>query len=241
MQFQRGQEMSMAVDRTVFATRQPLLIAGVGELLQGGGLAADPQIVDPEELGRALAPAGNCLVILDGHALPARATLRELCRLAPGSFFVLWTVRPTADLLQAALECGLHGLLSARLPLEEAAQALRRICRGERLFRFDSNPGPLELPKPFPLSAREQQVLYVLASGGKNAAIAEALQTTRSSVKVCLGRMFRKTGARNRQELVMLAQSGILAPAEPRRQATAAPLFDAQWMLNDGDSQRRGF
>ena len=38
----------------------------------------------------------------------------------------------------ATIECNLDGLLSSRLPPEDAAYALARICRGERLLRFDA-------------------------------------------------------------------------------------------------------
>jgi two-component system response regulator DesR len=234
----------MKMTRAIFATRQPLLIAGVREVLTAAGIRGDPQVVHPEELSRILSRA-ECLVILDGQALPSRESLSELRRFSPGSHFVVWSARPTADLLQAAVECGLHGLLSTRLPLDEAAHVLRRICRGERLFRFDADPGPLELPKPFKLSAREQQALFVLAEGASNAAIAAVLHTTESTVKVCMSRMFRKTGARNRQELMALCRCGVLTAQEPLRQESHAAVsttaaFDAQWMLHGEDSRQGG-
>jgi len=224
--------------KPVFATRQPLLIAGAREVLLGAGIVADPQVVDPRELARLLVPGENYLVLLDGQSLPSHDELTALCQSAPTSCFVVWAGRPTAEVLQAAMECGLHGLLSTRLPLDEAAHILRRICKGERLFRFDSDPGPLELPKPLGLSAREQQVLFVLASGATNAEIAIALSTTEGAIKVCLSRMFRKTGAGNRQELLALGRSGISIVEElPRTRSQQMPAagasFDAQWMLHD--------
>jgi DNA-binding NarL/FixJ family response regulator len=124
----------------IFATRQPLKIAEVRQLLTGAGIAADPTVLYPEELERVLAAGGNCLVILDGQSLPDVDVLARLRRLSPGSYVVIWTERLSTEMLLATMECGLHGLLSSRLPPEEAALALRRICRGERLLRFDSTP-----------------------------------------------------------------------------------------------------
>jgi DNA-binding NarL/FixJ family response regulator len=231
--------MTTAVPRPLLAARQPLLIAGVWGLLREAGIAGPPRIVAPEELDQALTATECCLVILDGQALADGARLRELRLAAPRSFFVLWTAHPTADLLQAAVESGVHGLLSAGLPLEEAARALRRICRGERVLRFDADPGPLELPRPLPLSSRERQVLFLLAEGAGNADIAAALNATASSVKVCLSRMFRKTGLRNRQELSLLGRSAVPPAVPPRRPPARAPRFDAEWMLDAGEAQRR--
>src|ERR1700722_2984110 len=122
--------------RPIFATPNPLLIAGVQEVLAAAGMPANPRIVAPEGIVETLAQADGGLVILDGHALPHRDTLAELCRTNPRSQFVVWVVRPTADLLRIALECGVHGLLSTRLPLAEASDALMRICRVKRILLF---------------------------------------------------------------------------------------------------------
>jgi DNA-binding NarL/FixJ family response regulator len=128
--------------RPIFATQQALRIAEVRQLLVGAGIAADPTVVRPEELERAMAGAGNCLVIFDGEFLPSVDVLARLRRLSPDSYIVIWTERLSTEMLLATMELGLHGLLSSRLPWEEAAYALRRICRGERMLRFDSTPEP---------------------------------------------------------------------------------------------------
>ena len=215
----------------IFATPRPLLIAGVREVLTAAGITAEPRVVGLEGLATALARADQYLVCLDGEALPHRETLAHLCGSHPGSHFVLWTVRTTTDLLRTALDCGIHGLLSTRLPLEEASSAVRRICRGERILRFDPDTGPAAFSRPLRLSARERHVLMVLAGGATNGEIAAALRTTANTVKGCLSRMFRKTGARNRRELVQLSGS-LLPPGEQPRKAAACS-FDALWMLEN--------
>jgi two-component system response regulator DesR len=221
----------------IFATPNPLLIAGVREVLAAAGIPHDPRIVAPEGLSRTLAPTDRCLVILDGEALPHRETLAHLCRSTTGSQFVVWAVRPTADLLRIALECGVHGLLSTRLPLEEASDALLRICRGERIVRFNPDSGPVMSAKPFHLSPRERLVLMALAGGETNAAIAAALNTTASTVKGCVARLFRKTGTHNRRELAQLSYSMIQASmtqtVEEPKDAADEISFDERWMLEN--------
>src|ERR1035438_1661026 len=146
----------------ILATPHPLLIAGVREVLKAAGITADPRIVAPDGLAGTLALADRCLVLLDGQALPHRDALAQMCQSKRGSYFVIWAVQPTADLLKTALECGVHGLLSASLPLEEASRALLGICRGEKIFRFDPDSGPAASPKAVKFSARERHVLLVL-------------------------------------------------------------------------------
>jgi DNA-binding NarL/FixJ family response regulator len=122
----------------IFATQQALRIPAVHQLLTGAGITADAQVVYPEDLERVVACAGDCLVIVDGESLPDQDTLRRLRRFSQGSRIVIWTEALTPELLLTTLECGLDGLLSSELPPEEASYALARICRGERLLRFDS-------------------------------------------------------------------------------------------------------
>jgi DNA-binding NarL/FixJ family response regulator len=124
----------------VFATRQALRIAPLRHLLTAAGIDLDPQVVYPEEVERAVASEGECLVLIDGQCMPPQDVLLRLRRSSPGSRLVLWTDRLTTDLLLATMECDLAGLLSSRLSDEDAAAALAGICRGERILRFDSDP-----------------------------------------------------------------------------------------------------
>jgi DNA-binding NarL/FixJ family response regulator len=218
----------MSACQPILATSNPLFFSGVREVLALAGVAADPQIVTPAALGQTVPLPGRCLVILDGLALPHPETLARLCRSTPESRFVLWVTRPTADALKFALDCGVHGLLSANLPRAEAAAALVRICAGERILRFDPDSGAPA--KPLRFSVREQHVLRELANGANNAHIAAALQTSASAVKGNLSRLFHKTGTRNRRELAQLTRA-VLRASEPTRNAPDAPSLDALWML----------
>ena len=218
--------------RPILATPNPLLIAGVQELLAAAGMPANPRIVEPDRLGATLVHADAGLVFLDGQALPHREALAELCRSNPRSQFVVWAAQPTADLLRTALECGVHGLLSTRLPLAEASSALQRICRGERILRFDPAASSGAASKPLQFTPRERQVLIALAGGASNAGIAATLHTTASTVKGCVARLFRKTGARNRRELAQLGHSLIRSAERPKNQPDE-PTFDENWMLEN--------
>jgi DNA-binding NarL/FixJ family response regulator len=220
------------VGRPIFVTPNPLLIAGVREVLAAAGMKADPFMVAPEDLAEALEQADDGLVILDGHALPGAEELAQLCRLYAGARFVIWATQPTGDLLTAALSCGVQGLLSTRLPLEEASHALLRIIQGERVFRFNTDPAALAGYKPLQFSARERHILMALAGGATNSKIAASLHTTGSTVKGCLARLFRKTGARNRRELGQLGHA-ILRAAERNKGEAEETSFDAAWMLEN--------
>jgi DNA-binding NarL/FixJ family response regulator len=195
-------------------------------------MPADPRIVAPDGLAAILAQSDGGLAILDGHALPQSERLGQLRRSNPGWQFVVWAAQPTTDLLRISLECGVHGLLSTRLTLDEAANALRRICLGEKIFRFISGSGSMAEPRGLQLSARERLILMALPDGASNADIARSLHITSSTVKGCLARLFRKTGARNRRELAELGVA-LLRAAEPPKKDADRATFDAKWMLEN--------
>jgi len=150
----------------------------------------------------------------------------------PRLAFVVWAAHPTGELLRISLECGVHGLLSTRLPLDEAANALARISQGEKIFRFIAGPGAIAEPGGLHLSARERLVLMSLPGEASNADIAASLHTSLSTVKGCLARLFRKTGAHNRRELAELGVA-LLRAAEPPKKDAGQATFDANWMLDN--------
>jgi DNA-binding NarL/FixJ family response regulator len=224
--------MTTEIMRTVFATEQPLLIGEVRDLLYRAGLPSDPQVVGPEVLEWAVTQPGRCLAIIDGELLPAAGSLVRLRQRAPQARLVLWVGSVTPELIQIAIECRADGVLSADLSADDAAQALARISRGERQFRFESVV-PQEAPAPsipdMDFTMRERQVLRLVADGRNNANIAAELHTTERRVRNCLHGMFHKTGVGNRHQLALLTR--VAAQAGPAVRAAGQESFDAYWML----------
>jgi predicted ATPase/class 3 adenylate cyclase/DNA-binding NarL/FixJ family response regulator len=66
-----------------------------------------------------------------------------------------------------------------------------------------------------PLSAREQQIIALLAGGASNARIAQTLFVTPNTVRTHLDRIRDKTGARNRAELTRYAIQAGIEPVVP--------------------------
>jgi DNA-binding CsgD family transcriptional regulator len=73
---------------------------------------------------------------------------------------------------------------------------------------------PAESPAG-PLSARERQIMALLAGGASNAKIAETLFVTPNTVRTHLDRIRDKTGARNRAELTRYAIQAGIEPVAP--------------------------
>lgn len=125
-------------------------------------------------------------------------------------FVVLTTYRGDEDIHQA-LEAGASGYLIKGMPRQVLLDALRRVHQGERFL-----PPPvsqvLAARKPeAELSAREREVLALLAKGKSNKEIASALYIAEITVKCHLSMIFLRLHVTDRTQAVIAAvQRGLV-------------------------------
>ncbi len=126
---------------------------------------------------------------------------------------IVFTAFDTDDRIVSAIQAGAKGYLLKGSPREELFQAIRIVSQGgsllqpvvaSKLIRHISNPQ--EGKALFePLTAREQEVLDLLAQGTTNKEIASALFITERTVKFHVSSILGKLGASNRTEAVRIA------------------------------------
>ncbi len=121
--------------KILLITERPPMVAGFLQLLDLAGLGNEFAIINPGDLSAAV--TNDCLLVIDVEPGLDWDELAGARRNHPGAIFVLWCSRVTPHLAMAAIDAGVHGLLSTRLPVPEAAQALMQICGGDRYFRFE--------------------------------------------------------------------------------------------------------
>ena len=152
---------------------------------------------------------------VDGIA--ATADLRE--RLPAARVLVL-TTYADQDVIVPALQAGARGYLTKDASAEQIETAIRAVHAGqthldpavqERLVAaVISHPPPADPAgpghePPDGLTAREVEVLTLLASGLSNTEIAQRLYLSNATVKTHINRIFAKTGARDRAQAVRYA------------------------------------
>ena len=145
----------------------------------------------------------------------------------PDARVVVLTTYADDDSVFAALKAGARGYLTKDAGSEEISRAITRVAAGEAMLdpavqarlldRFDAAAGfapPAAPPTDVDgLTAREVEVLTLIASGLSNAEIADQLVVGESTVKTHVNRIFAKTGVRDRAQVVAYAyRAGLVRP-----------------------------
>ncbi|SFB48647.1 two component transcriptional regulator, LuxR family [Amycolatopsis marina] len=126
----------------------------------------------------------------------------------------------------AALRAGASGFLLKDTPPGDLLAAIRVVAAGDGLLapaitrrliaEFAARPQPRRAPQRSldGVTAREREVLALIATGLSNNELAAELHLSMATVKTHIGRLLAKLGARDRAQLVIAAyESGLVTPA----------------------------
>jgi two-component system, NarL family, response regulator DesR len=137
---------------------------------------------------------------LDG--LAAAAALRTQ---VPSCNVLIVTTFGRAGYLRRAMESGALGFVVKDAPVEQLANAVRRVARGERVV--DPTLAAATLAGgASPLTARERDALVAARDGATIADIATKLFLSEGTVRNYLSSAISKTGTRNRLEALRVAE-----------------------------------
>lgn len=224
--------------RVVIAEGQGLVRAGLRILLERQDdmvVVADAATAE-EAVGATR--ASNPDVVLMDLDLPGsggiEATRRIFEQMPDGAIRVVMLMTSQSDeAVFDALRVGATGLLLKDADPDDLVAAVRVVARGDALLApglasrlvadFMSRPErlratPEELDE---LTAREREVVSLVACGLSNEEIAEHLVVTRATAKTHVSRALCKLHARDRAQLVVLAyEAGLVRPGQP---VAAAP------------------
>jgi DNA-binding NarL/FixJ family response regulator len=152
------------------------------------------------------------------------SVLRQLRERSSRTRAIVFTVFDTDDRIIAAVEAGAAGYLLKGAPRSEIFAAVRVVHAGGSLLEpvvaskvlqhvrdAGARSGDANRTSPM-LTAREQNVLELMARGRTNKQIAAALSITERTVKFHVSSIFAKLGAGNRADAVTRAlQARLIA------------------------------
>lgn len=196
--------------------KHTILIADDHELVRSGlslvlGYQKDFTVVGAasngeEAVATALALRPD-LIILD-LMMPAKdgtQATREILAAFPSARIVILTTYATSFEILAALDAGAYGALSKDISNADLVRSLHDVLAGRHVLSPDIQNLIAANLESSALTARQMEILGMLARGLSNHDIATALRLSENGVKFHLRGLFAKLGAATRTEAVAVA------------------------------------
>ena len=217
--------------RVLIADDQPLMRTGFRMILDAEpDLEVVGEAADGAEAVRLAAGARADVVLMDVR-MPGMDGIEATRRLAgdgvqdPVRVLILTTF-DLDEYVLSALRAGASGFLLKDVPPEDLVDAIKVVAAGDALLAPSVTRRLLDrfaasLPDPAAarpaaldtLTARELEVLGLVARGMSNAEIAEHLVVSETTVKTHVGRLLAKLDLRDRVQAVVLAyETGVVRP-----------------------------
>ncbi|MBN9216211.1 MAG: DNA-binding response regulator [Microbacterium sp. SCN 70-200] len=146
-----------------------------------------------------------CLMDIQMPGMDGIEATRAVRAASPDTRVLIVTTFARPGYLRAALDAGAAGFVVKDAPVDELADAVRRIHAGLRVV----DPALAEaslFEGANPLSDRERQILRLAADGRSAAAIAAEVFLSAGTVRNNLSAAIGKVGASNRASAVRIAQ-----------------------------------
>ncbi|MGC0311847.1 response regulator [Kitasatospora acidiphila] len=216
--------------RVVIADDQELVRTGFRMILTARGIDVVGEAADGAEAVAAVLRLQPDVALLDIRmpVLDGLEAARRIIAQAPSCKVIMLTTFDLDQYVYAALQAGASGFLLKDVTSAHLAAAVRLVDTGDALlapsitrrlverFTGPTSGEPQQSATPTrlaPLTAREREVMSLVARGLSNSELAERLTLSEATVKTHVARIFSKLGLRDRAQAVVLAyETGLVTP-----------------------------
>jgi DNA-binding NarL/FixJ family response regulator len=204
--------------RIALYTQQPFIARGLAAALEADASLA--LVVCRDTLAGIIESLGSVqadvlvVYVTSGFSL---ADLREIRTADRDCQIVLWGQELGGEFAYQAMQLGIRGILPDTLGIDGFLTALQDVHRGVLCFERDFMENVLA-QKRITLTAREGQLVALVAQGLKNKEIAFQLGITEGTVKVYLFKLFKKLGVNDRLDLALYGLRNLFSGNGPDRE-----------------------
>jgi DNA-binding NarL/FixJ family response regulator len=204
----------MTMTSVVLADVVPLVRIGLGVVLRGEALEIRGEVATGADLMKAVLDHAPDLVLIGAvNDLSIEDLVRQIRDAAPETRIAGLARRVPRESLADLLAVGLDGLLARAGEPADLVLGITRVLAGERYLdpALIAGEVPDDEFAASALTARERDVLGLLATGCSNREIASNLFVSLPTVKTHLAHIYEKLDARNRNEALGRAMAlGLL-------------------------------
>ena len=204
----------------LLAHSHPMVLYGLERLFR-----ADPEFSvvrtcrDGREALQAIREERPIVALLEANlsGSDALTVARELQREIVSTHLIISGSQFSEQDVIDAMRAGVRGMVLSSMPPDIFVRCARKVANGDRWLEMDSHARAFDSllrtthPRPerdgSALSAREAEVVRLLATGMRNHEIARQLQLSESTVKVHVHNARRKLGVASRVELAIEARN----------------------------------
>jgi DNA-binding NarL/FixJ family response regulator len=209
--------MTDAVIRVVLADDHPVVRGGLRALLESlPAYEVVAEAVDGEAAVREVQLTRPDVVLMDVQmpGVDGLEATRRIRAATPDVAVLVLTMFDDDDTVFAAMKAGAQGYLLKGAEQVEIDRAIRAVVAGEAIFgpgvaarvlRHFAQPAAPDVPFP-QLTDREREVLDLVASGRRNAAIAEELFLSPKTVANHISSIFAKLAVADRSAAIVRAR-----------------------------------
>ena len=214
--------------RVLLVEDQQLIRSGLSTMI---GLQPDMEIVGEADNGRSAVELAQKLspdIVLMDIAMPELNGIdatQQVAALDPPPKIIVLSLYSDQRHVTDALKAGASGYVVKDSPLEELVLAIRAVCKGRVYLSPQITGGVLHdyrrcvpgtaSPDFAMLSAREREVLQLIAEGKSTKAIASALYVSKKTIDTHRAHIMEKLNASSVAELVKHAIREGLTSADP--------------------------
>jgi DNA-binding NarL/FixJ family response regulator len=205
----------------VVADAGAIFRAGVRHLLDRESDFAVFEAADAGELADALGEHEPDIALVD-HELPTAGGIDAIGRLAPQSStsMILWSFDASAQTVLAAISAGAKGYLPKEISPSGLVRSLHGVVRGEAPLSRELATLVVEAvhgleerdrvrERAVVLSAREREVLALVAGGARNRQVAQALSISEFTVKRHMQNILHKLNLPSRRAAALFYRSAF--------------------------------
>ena len=205
---------TMEAIRILIVDDHPIMRVGIAALISSSkGMECVGQAGSGEEAIEMHAQLKPDVTLMDLR-LPGMGgveTIRRIRTQAPKARFIVLTTYEGDEDIHQAMEAGASGYLVKGLPQEMLVNAVLRVHAGSRYLPSPMTKALADRTPDSSLSAREREVLMLVAKGQSNKEIAAALGITEATVKCHVSVILARLNAADRTQAVVNAiRRGLL-------------------------------